>query len=111
MAIGRISGPLLKSNLLRSGVDLAFENDLLYLKVSKTGDAAQRIGINTNTPQYDLDVNGTTQAPALEVSTTANIGNVNITGTTISTDQPTLILGTDGNVIYQNKLTIKKSIN
>ena len=106
MAIGRISGPLLKSNLLRSGVDLAFENDLLYLKVSKTGDSNQRVGINTNTPQYDLDVNGTTQAPALEISTTANIGNVNITGTTISTDQPTLVLGTAGNVIYQNKLII-----
>ena len=28
MAIGRISGPLLKANLLREGVNLAFENDL-----------------------------------------------------------------------------------
>ncbi len=31
MAIGRISGPLLKSNLIRDGVNLAFETDLLYL--------------------------------------------------------------------------------
>ena len=54
MAIGRISGPLLKSNLIRNGIDLAFETDLLYLDVTNN-----RIGINTATPQYDLDVNGT----------------------------------------------------
>ena len=101
MAIGRISGPLLKANLLREGVNLAFENDLLYLDVNNN-----RIGINNATPQYDLDVIGTTRAPALEVSTLANIGSVNITGTTISTTQPTLNLGSADNVIYQNKLTI-----
>ena len=42
MAVGRISGPLLKSNLLRNGVDLAFETDLLYLDVSNS-----RVGIKT----------------------------------------------------------------
>ena len=55
MAVGRISGPLLKANLLRNGVDLAFETDLLYLDVNNS-----RIGIKTTTPQYELDVNGTT---------------------------------------------------
>ena len=103
MAIGRISGPLLKANLLREGVNLAFENDLLYLDVNNN-----RIGINNATPQYDLDVTGTTRAPQVEVSTLANIGNVSITGTTISTTQPTLSLGTADNVIYQNKLTVDK---
>ena len=101
MAIGRISGPLLKANLLREGVNLAFENDLLYLDVNNS-----RIGINNASPQYDLDIIGTTRAPALEVSTLANIGDVNITGTTISTNQPTLTLGAADNVIYQNRLTI-----
>lgn len=101
MAIGRISGPLLKANLLREGVNLAFENDLLYLDVNNS-----RIGIRTDAPQYDLDVVGTTRAPALEVSTLANIGNITITGTTISTTQPTLTLGAADNVIYQNKLTV-----
>ena len=66
MAIGRISGPLLKANLLREGVNLAFENDLLYLDVNNN-----RIGINNATPQYDLDVVGTTRSPQLEVSTSA----------------------------------------
>ena len=101
MAIGRISGPLLKANLLREGVNLAFENDLLYLDVNNS-----RVGINNANPQYDLDVIGTTRAPQLEVATLANIGDVNITGTTISTNQATLTLGAADNVIYQNKLTI-----
>lgn len=101
MAIGRISGPLLKANLLREGVNLAFENDLLYLDVNNS-----RIGINTDNPLYDLDVNGTTRAPALEISTLANIGDINITGTTISTNQPTLSLGAADNVIYQKRLTV-----
>jgi hypothetical protein len=43
MAVGRISGPLLAKNLLRDGVNLAFETNLLYLDVT-TG----RIGINTS---------------------------------------------------------------
>ena len=101
MAIGRISGPLLKANLLREGVNLAFENDLLYLDVNNN-----RIGINNATPQYDLDVVGTTRSPQLEVSTSATIGNVTISGTTISTSEPTLTLGAADNVVYQNKLIV-----
>lgn len=106
MAIGRISGPLLKSNLLRNGVDLAFENDLLYLKVTKPGDTAQRVGINTNTPLYDLDVNGTTKSTFLNVTNTATIADITITGSTVSTTNPVLTLGTNDSVVYQNKLTV-----
>lgn len=64
MAIGRISGPLLKANLVRDGVDLAFETDLLYLDVTNS-----RIGINKVSPLVDLDVNGTI------ASTNATIDN------------------------------------
>ena len=56
MAVGRISGPLLKSNLVRNGIDLAFETDLLYLDVNNS-----RLGVKTSSPQYELDVNGTTR--------------------------------------------------
>ena len=101
MALGRISGPLLKANLLREGVDLAFENDLLYLDVNNS-----RIGIKTNTPQYDLDVNGTARVPQLEVSTNANIADVTISGNTVSTTNPQLTLGTADTVVYQNKAQI-----
>jgi cytoskeletal protein CcmA (bactofilin family) len=59
--IGRISGPLLTANLERNGADLAFRNDLdttqlLYLDVNNN-----RIGVNTSTPSYELDVVGTLQ--------------------------------------------------
>ena len=36
MAIGRITGSVLKSNLTRNGVDLAFETNLLYLDVTNS---------------------------------------------------------------------------
>jgi hypothetical protein len=91
----------LKANLLREGVDLAFETDLLYLNVNDS-----RIGINTASPQYDLDVNGTIKSSGLEVSTLANIADITFTGNTISTTQPTLEIGTADTVVYQNKLTV-----
>lgn len=85
MAIGRISGPLLAPNLLRDGVDLAFETDLLYLDV-----ANGRIGIRQGKPLYDLDVNGTVNANNLRVVYTgpgtgqAELGNLVITSGTIA---------------------------
>jgi len=85
MAIGRISGPLLKANLIRDGVDLAFETDLLYLDVNNS-----RIGINTDTPQYDLDVVGTTKTSNLEVTNNLNVGTFSITGNTITNSQQTI---------------------
>ncbi len=57
--IGRISGPLLKSNLTRDGVPLAFETDLLYLNNSDTNPANHKIGIKNTNPGYTLDVSGT----------------------------------------------------
>mgnify|MGYP003347447676 CR=1 FL=1 len=45
MAIGRISGQMLKANLLRSGTDLAFETNLLALDVSNS-----RVGVGTASP-------------------------------------------------------------
>jgi hypothetical protein len=61
MAIGRISGPLLKDNLTRDGVPLAFETDLLYLNVVSPTNLTARIGVNTDNPGYTLDVAGTTR--------------------------------------------------
>ena len=54
MAIGRISGQMLKANLLRSGTDLAFETNLLVLDVTNS-----RIGIGTATPSRQLHISGT----------------------------------------------------
>ena len=85
MAIGRISGPLLKANLIRDGVDLAFETDLLYLDVTNS-----RIGVNTSTPTTALDVNGTTRTTNLVVDAQLDIGNLHIYGNTIESDLPTI---------------------
>lgn len=81
MAIGRISGQLLKSNLLRSGVDLAFETDLLYLDVVNS-----RIGVNKSAPTTDLDVNGTIRGTNIVVDTQLDVGDLHISGNTITSD-------------------------
>jgi len=54
MAIGRISGQMLKSNLLRSGTDLAFETTLLVLDVTNS-----RVGIGTASPATTFHVSAT----------------------------------------------------
>ena len=67
--LGRISGPLLAENLLRNGIDLAFEDNLLYLDVTNN-----RIGIRKDNPGYTLDITGTTDTTKLIVDTSVNIG-------------------------------------
>ena len=71
MAIGRISGSVLKSNLTRNGTDLAFETTLLYLDVTNS-----RIGIGTSSPATTLDVSGTITA------TTVTATNLTVGGAT-----------------------------
>ena len=105
MAVGRITGPLLASNLLRDGVNLAVETNLLYLDVT-TG----RIGIKTAAPQYDLDVNGTANIGVLRVSNTSTLGLLTVTktassGTLGSTLGPINITPAAGNGINLNANT------
>jgi hypothetical protein len=103
MAVGRISGPLLKANLLRNGVDLAFETDLLYLDVKNL-----RIGVKTNTPTHDLHVNGTTRTTTLEATNSMIIGEITASGNTISTTNNQLNLLPAGGdaVVYQKKIIV-----
>ena len=104
MAVGRISGPLLKANLLRQGVDLAFEADLLYLDVNNS-----RIGIKTSTPTAELDINGSARIQSLDIlDTTLPIGNITINGSnnTISTTASQFNIATPNSVIYQDRLQI-----
>ena len=69
--LGRISGPLLADNLKRNGTNLAFESRLLYLNVTGT-----RIGVNTLAPAYELDVNDSFRTTALNISTRADLANL-----------------------------------
>mgnify|MGYP005723229557 FL=1 len=75
MAIQRIPGELLQSNLQRQGVDLAFETNLLYLDVSNG-----RIGIGTSSPGYKLDVTGSARIT----------GDLIVQGTTTTIDSQNL---------------------
>tara|TARA_B100001287_G_scaffold155146_1_gene130475 strand:+ start:562 stop:4281 length:3720 start_codon:yes stop_codon:yes gene_type:complete len=104
MAIGRISGPLLKSNLLRNGVDLAFETDLLYLDVTN-----RRIGVKTTSPQYALDVQGVARVTDLEITNnTFQVGNVTLDGSTgtISTSAQEFSIATADNTIVGNRVLV-----
>jgi hypothetical protein len=107
MAVGRISGPLLKSNLLRDGVDLAFETDLLYLDVNNG-----RVGINTGTPDYDLDVNGTVRSTNAIVDTQTTIATFTLSGNTIASSNSVINLEPGGAnaVVYQGKLQVNSNL-
>ena len=108
MAIGRISGPLLKANLIRDGVDLTFRNgasdpDILYIDVNNA-----RIGVNNSAPTTDLHVTGSTRTTTLTVDNQLDIGNLHITGNTISSDLDTISFVPSGAdpVIYHSRLQV-----
>ena len=115
--LGRISGQLLKDNLTRNGHDLTFDKivdanplvakeGLLHLDVTN-----RRVGINTETPAYDLDVgglDGTIRTTNIEVTTQADIANLTFSTDTITSDTGTLNLtnGTGDQINYQAKLVV-----
>jgi len=103
MAIGRISGQLLKSNLLRAGENLAFETDLLYLDVVNS-----RIGIKTAAPTTDLDVNGHIRSTNITVDNQLNIGDLHFTGNTITSDSNTITFAAAAGeaTVYHSRLQI-----
>jgi hypothetical protein len=76
MAIGRITGPLLASNLTRDGVNLTVDTTLFQFDVQ-----SKRIGILTLNPTVALDVRGDIKGYYLTVNT-ATIGLVTISSNT-----------------------------
>jgi plastocyanin len=86
MAIQRVTGQMLESNLTRGGFDLAFETDLLYLDVING-----RIGVKTDAPgNYALDVAGNTRIT----------GDLTVQGTTTTVDSQNLAV--EDNLIVIN---------
>ena len=89
MAIGRISGSVLKSNLTRNGVDLAFETNLLYLDVTNA-----RVGIGTSEPTTALHVNGTITASGMTGLSSLSINNTSTSDSlTITTTEDSSTAG------------------
>jgi hypothetical protein len=97
MAIGRITGSVLKSNLTRNGVDLAFETNLLYLDVTNS-----RVGIGTSEPSTELHVNGTVTASAITGLTSATISNT-------STSDSILVTTTESSSTAGPVITLKRN--
>jgi hypothetical protein len=105
--LGRIGGQVLTDNLLRAGIDLAFQNDLLYLDVIN-----RRIGINRGVPVYDLDVDGDTKTTDLEVLNQIAPGNLRITApNTFSTSVGPINVYIGGTEIFHDKVIIQASGN
>jgi len=100
MAIGRISGSVLKSNLTRSGVDLAFETNLLYLDVTNS-----RVGIGTSEPSTALQVNGTITA------TTVTPTNLTVGSTTVTTILDEDAMGTNSATALATQQSIKAYVD
>lgn len=73
---GRISGPLLSDNLLRSGINLAFDTDAMYLNVNN-----KFVGFNTDTPVRTLDIFGDVYSDDLIINTQADIAHFSFGGT------------------------------
>ena len=79
--VGKISGQMLESDLLREGVPLAFDTDLLYLNVN-----SKRVGINTDTPFRTLLVDNTIRTADLIVNNPFTLEDLTFSGNTISSD-------------------------
>ncbi|CAB5214389.1 hypothetical protein UFOVP190_84 [uncultured Caudovirales phage] len=83
MAIARITGPMLQTDLERQGVNLSIDGNLVYADVSN-----RRVGIGNTSPQYTLDVNGN-----------AHLGNLWILGNAITSDTGRIGLGSPNNIV------------
>jgi len=68
---GRISGPLLSDNLLRSNQNLAFDTDAMYLNVN-----SNFVGFNTDNPTRTLTINGKSYTTDLIVDTQADLAHL-----------------------------------
>jgi len=97
MAIGKISGVMLKNSLDRQGVNLQIDGNLAQFDVTN-----RRVGINTTSPQYSLDVNGNAQLGNIVVynntitSTTGKIALGSISNVTLTGGSAGSIIYTDG---------------
>jgi len=75
--LGRIGGHLLNANLNRNGVDLSFKNTtfdstpILFLDVNNG-----RVGIKTDSPVFDLDINSDFRTDVAQATSQAKIDNI-----------------------------------
>jgi len=97
--LGRIGGQVLTDNLLRAGVDLAFETDLLYLDVNN-----RQIGIRDSTPIYTVDVNSHLNTNTFTVVDQIRIDDILIASNTISSITSPIDVYTVSPIIAHDRL-------
>jgi len=99
--LGRIGGQALTDNLLRAGIDLAFENTLLYLDVTN-----RRIGIKRGVPVYDLDVNGGLKTTNLSITNQITVNGIRIVAPdTITSTVAPINVYIAGSTLFHDRLT------
>ena len=81
--VGRISGPLLTANLERQGKNLDFRNAQASTPLLKLNVTSNKIGVNTTSPAFDLDINNTIRSNFL-TTTSLNAGNFTISNNDIN---------------------------
>ena len=98
MAIGRITGPMLYSNLERQGADLAIDGNVVYFDVTN-----RRLGVGTSTPGFSIDSPGNVKLANIIIrdsTITSNTGVVDfgaITNLRVTGGLPNYVVYTDGN--------------
>lgn len=105
--VGKISGPMLESNLVRRDMqtgdeNLAFDNDLIFLDVWN-----KRVGINTDVPIRPLQIQGTLKTLNLLVDTQASIPNYIISSNIINNSDNDIFLSATGIGASINAKTIQ----
>ena len=81
--VGRISGPLLTANLERQGKDLDFRNQQASTPLLKLKVGTDKIGVNTTSPAFELDVVDTVKGNFLSTPSLTP-GNINISTNNIT---------------------------
>lgn len=81
--VGRISGPLLTANLERQGKDLDFRNQQASTPLLKLKVVTDKIGVNTTSPAFELDVVDTVKGNFLSTPSLTP-GNINISTNNIT---------------------------
>jgi PKD repeat protein len=97
MAIGKISGVMLQTDLARQGVNLSLDGNLVYFDVVN-----RRVGVNNNSPAYSFDSPGNVRLANLTITNnkiTSNTGKIDfgtISNLRLAGGNPSDILYTDG---------------
>lgn len=113
--VGRISGPLLKSNLERNGIDLKISNTSSSSPTLKLDVTNNRIGIGTNSPISELQVPTAFNTQNLIATGTVNVADftlsnqeINVNSGNIEVDSGSIIeasaVATDAIKIEENNI-------